>query len=162
VFEGRIVGIYTAPAKGALMQHHDEIEAVAGLGLAGDRYADAVGKYSGTRRPDHERAVTLIEREAVTAVQADSGTELGEDETRRNLVTEDVPLNHLVGRTFRVGSVTMRGVDLAEPCAYLESLTRRGVCDALVHRGGLRAEILIGGRIRVGDVVTDVGGGIGV
>ena len=77
-----------------------------------------------------------------------------EAETRRNLVTEGVALNHLVGREFRVGAVRMRGVRLAEPCVYLEQLTGHdGVRAAFVHRGGLRAEILDGGELRVGDAI---------
>ena len=79
-----------------------------------------------------------------------------EIETRRNLVTEGVPVNHLVGREFTVGGVRMRGYDLAEPCTYLEELTRTGVRKALIHRGGLRAEILDDGPIAVGDTVRVV------
>jgi MOSC domain-containing protein YiiM len=135
------------------MEARDEVEAVAGLGLAGDRYAGASGTYSGRRLTDPQRAVTLIEREAIAAVRAERHLPLDEHETRRNLVTVGVPLNHLVGRTFVVGPVRLRGVDLAEPCAYLEDVTRKGIRSALVHRAGLRAEILADGPIRVGDLV---------
>ena len=84
----------------------------------------------------------------------DGGVDVREDETRRNLVTEGVALNHLIGRTFRVGAVRMRGVRLAEPCVYLEQLTgHAGVRAALVHRGGLRAEVLDDGELRVGDAI---------
>ena len=88
-------------------------------------------------------------------MRADDGRiDVHEDQTRRNLVTEGVALNHLVGRTFRVGSVRMLGVRLAEPCVYLEQLTGLvGVRAALVHRGGLRAEILDDGELLVGDTV---------
>jgi MOSC domain-containing protein YiiM len=153
MFEGSVVGIYTAASAGAPMQAQDEVEAVAGVGLAGDRYADAAGTYSGRHHDDAHRAVTLIEEEAIRAARAEGGVELDAAETRRNLVTSGVPLNHLVDREFEVGSVWMRGVDLSEPCVYLERGTRPGVRAALVHRGGLRAEILTGGRIRVGDRV---------
>ena len=84
----------------------------------------------------------------------DGGVPVTEAETRRNLVTEGVALNHLVGRTFRVGGVRLRGVKLAEPCVYLEQVSgHAGVRAALVHRGGLRAEILDGGELRVGDAI---------
>jgi MOSC domain-containing protein YiiM len=103
------------------------------------------------------RDVTLIEREAVDAANAGlraDGIEIAEAETRRNLVTTGVPLNHLVGHTFRVGALLLRGVKLAEPCAYLEQLLGRpGVREALVHRGGLRCEVVEGGEVRVGDPV---------
>jgi MOSC domain-containing protein YiiM len=150
-----LVAIYVATAAGAPMEARDRIDALAGAGLRDDRYATATGTYSGKGRG--ARDVTLIEREAVDAVRAeDDGVDVGEDQTRRNLVTEGVALNHLVGREFRVGSVRMRGVRLAEPCVYLEQLTGLvGVRAALVHRGGLRAEILDDGELRVGDAITD-------
>jgi MOSC domain-containing protein YiiM len=149
----RLVAIFVAPSEGAPMEARAAIEAIAGVGLAGDRYAIGAGKYSGAGRG--ARDVTLIEREAVDAVRAeDGGVPVTEAETRRNLVTEGVALNHLVGRTFRVGGVLLRGVKLAEPCVYLEQVTgREGVRAAFVHRGGLRAEILDGGELRVGDAI---------
>ena len=153
MFEGSVVGIYIAAASGVPMQAHDEVEAVAGAGLVGDRYATAAGTYSGRRLDDAHRAVTLIESEAIRAARAEGRLELDAAETRRNLVTAGVPLNHLVDQEFEVGGVRLRGVDLSEPCAYLERATRPGVRAALIHRGGLRAEILAGGWIRVGDRV---------
>jgi len=157
MFEGTVLAIYTAAASGAPMRAHAEVDAVPGAGLAGDRYANAAGTFSGRRLEDARRAVTLIEEEAIRAARAEGGLELDAAETRRNLVTAGVPLNHLVDEEFEVGGVRMRGVDLSEPCAYLERETRPGVRAALLHRGGLRAEILTGGRIRVGDPVR--GGG---
>jgi MOSC domain-containing protein YiiM len=154
MFRGRVVGIYTAPVQGAPMQARDEVRAVAGVGLDGDRYASGDGKY--TRAADNgKRAVTLIEREAVDAARREYDIDLEEHEARRNVVTEGVPLNHLVGRTFRVGDVVLRGFKLAEPCAYLEGLTRDGIRRALVHRAGLRAEIVEGGTLHVGDTVAE-------
>jgi len=151
MFEGRLVAIYTTTAAGAPMESHDEVEAVAGVGLAGDRYANADGAHSA--KPGGGRQVTLVERETIAAVRAD-GVELADHETRRNLLTEGVPLNHLVGHTFRVGGVVLRGVRLAEPCSYLAGLTRPGVSRALVHRGGLRADIVDGGTLHVGDTIA--------
>ena len=151
--DARLVGIYVAPTGGAPMEARDHVDAIAGRGLRDDRYSTETGTYSNTGRD--ARDVTLIEREAIDAVRTEgAGVDVHEDETRRNLVTEGVALNHLVGRTFRVGAVRMRGVRLAEPCAYLEQLTGRvGVRAALVHRGGLRAEILDDGELRVGDPI---------
>jgi len=154
-FVGEIVGIFVAPSAGRPMEARTTATAEAQRGLTGDRYAERTGTYSqDTRVP---RDVTLIEREAVDAVNVElraHGVEIAEAETRRNLVTTGVPLNHLVGRTFRVGAVLLRGVKLAEPCAYLEQLLGRpGVREAFVHRGGLRCEVVAGGDIRVGDLV---------
>jgi MOSC domain-containing protein YiiM len=154
VSEGRVVAIFVAPVAGAPMERRDEVEALAGVGLAGDRYATTSGTYSGFRLNDEQRAVTLIEDEVITAVRAERGVELTGRETRRNLVTAGVSLNDLVDCEFRVGPVRLRGFDLAEPCAYLEQQTRPGVRTALIHRGGLRAEILDGGPIRVGDLLV--------
>ncbi len=149
----RLVAIFVAPTAGAPMQARSAVEAIAGAGLQGDRYSTAAGKYSGTGRG--ARDVTLIEREAIDAVRTeDGGVPVTEAETRRNLVTEGVALNHLVGREFRVGAVRLRGVKLAEPCVYLEQLTgHAGVRAAFVHRGGLRAEILDDGELRIGNAV---------
>ena len=151
-FAGRIVAIYVAPDEGKPMEERNEVQALAGTGLEGDRYAQVAGKFSGQAKY-RKLAVTLIEREAVEAAREEYGVELDESETRRNLVTEGVPVNHLVGREFTVGGVRMRGDELAEPCTYLESLTRDGVRQSLIHRGGLRAEILDDGAIHVGDAV---------
>jgi MOSC domain-containing protein YiiM len=156
VFEGAVAGIWVAPAEGAPMEAREQVCAIAGTGIDGDRYAIEAGKYSGTRLDDAQRAVTLIEREAIEGARAEYGVELGEHETRRNLVTTGVALNHLVGREFMVGAVRLKGVDLSEPCTYLEGLTRDGVRRSLVHRGGLRAEILTDGDIRVGDRIVPV------
>jgi MOSC domain-containing protein YiiM len=152
MFEGRLVAIYTTTEAGKPMQHLDEVRAIEGIGLEGDRYAGEAGEFSGNEGTG--RQITLIEREAVAAVNAEGKAEVTEDETRRNLVTEGVPLNHLVGRVFRVGDVVLHGRRLAEPCSYLASLTRPGVSRALVHRGGLRADIVEGGVLRVGDRIS--------
>jgi MOSC domain-containing protein YiiM len=157
--DGRLVAIYVAATAGAPMDACARIETISGVGLRGDRYATGTGTYSSTG--SGARDVTLIEREVVDALRAEGGgIAVREDETRRNLVTDGVALNHLVGRTFRVGSVRMRGLRLAEPCAYLEQLTgRAGMREALVHRGGLRAEVLDDGELRVGDAIDVVGAG---
>ena len=153
-FVGRLVAIYTTADAGAPMVARSEIAAGAGVGLAGDRYATRTGSFSG--RPGTGREVTLIAREAIAAVNAEGDVTIGEHETRRNLVTEGGPLADLVDRTFRVGDVVLHGRRLAEPCAYLERMTRAGVRDALSHRGGLRAEIVTSGILRVGDEIREV------
>jgi MOSC domain-containing protein YiiM len=130
-----------------------EVRAIPGKGLEGDRYFTQTGTYSKKPRPDRE--VTLIEIEAVEALKRDLGIELDAGASRRNIVTRGVPLNHLVGHEFRVGDVTVRGLRLCEPCAHLERLSHPGVREALIHRGGLRAQILTDGTIRVGDSIHE-------
>ena len=156
MFRGELVGIYVAANEGEPMESRAEAMLVEGVGIDGDRYAAAAGKFSGTRRGG--RQVTLIEREAVEAAAREHDLDLTHGDTRRNLITLGVPLNHLVGRDFRVGDVVLRGLRLAEPCAYLEGLLGRdGVRKALIHRGGLRADIVSGGTIRPGDSIEVLG-----
>ena len=153
---GRLVAIFVTPEAGAPMASRAEVVATAGAGLAGDRYDSASGTFSGQRRPDHERGVTLIAAEAIAAA-VDAGVPLEAAETRRNLVVEGIDpadLNALVGAELRVGEVVLRGTDLAHPCAHLEGLTRPGVRGALEGRAGLRCEIVAGGALRVGDPVV--------
>lgn len=123
-----------------------------GKGLEGDRYFLKTGTYS--NHPGLGRDVTLIEIEAIEAMKRDYDVEIAPGESRRNIVTRGVPLNHLVGREFKVGEVTLRGIRLCEPCSHLEGLSQKGVQRGLIHRGGLRAHILTGGIIRVGDSVS--------
>jgi len=130
-----------------------EVQAVAGEGLEGDRYFKKTGTYSNIAGGG--RQITLIELESVEALKRDFKIELETTQTRRNIVTRGVPLNHLVGQRFRLGGeVVLQGVRLCEPCNHLESLTLRGVREGLLHRGGLRADIINGGTIRVGDPIT--------
>jgi MOSC domain-containing protein YiiM len=149
---GRLVGIYTAETGGKPMDAHDEVRALAGVGLEGDRYATKTGEFS--EREGGGREVTLIAREAIAAANAD--VTIGENETRRNLVTEGVDLDALIGRRFTVGDVVMVGVRDCPPCAYLEKLTRAGVRAALTGGGGLRADIVSDGVIRLGDEISTV------
>jgi MOSC domain-containing protein YiiM len=151
MFQGKLFGIHLAARACVDMQSLAQVEAIAGRGLAGDRYCASEGTFSQPAGPDRE--VTLIEFEALAGLQRDYGIALAPPRTRRNLLTEGVPLNHLVGREFRVGDVLLRGLRLCEPCSHLEKLTLAGVLKGLVHRGGLRAQIVRGGLLRVGDAI---------
>jgi MOSC domain-containing protein YiiM len=150
MFHGKLLAIYIGPTKREPMQSVPNVAAIAGKGLAGDRY----GELAKTVKPEQE--VTLIESEAVAAAVAEEGLEFAAHLARRNLVTQDVPLNHLVGRRFKVGAVTLRGIMLCEPCSHLEKLTVNGIREALLHRGGLRAQIVEGGTISAGDAIEPV------
>ncbi len=136
------------------LQPVEQVAAVAGHGLEGDRKYRRAGLPPNKNGPDRE--VTLIEAEAIEAVSRDYGVAIEPIETRRNVVTRGIALNHLVGKRFRVGEVVLQGIRLCEPCDHLESLTRPGMRAALVHRGGLRAQILEGGEIRVGDAIQQI------
>lgn len=147
-----VAAIFLNVAKGEAMTPVAEARAVAGRGLEGNRYFRREPG-SGPSKLGPDREISLIEIEAIEALVHDLDVPFEPAESRRNVVTRGVALNHLVGREFRVGSVRLRGIRLCEPCAHLESLTRPGVREGLLHRGGLRAEILDDGMIRVGDRV---------
>jgi MOSC domain-containing protein YiiM len=129
-----------------------EVRAIAGAGLEGDRYCRERGTFS-KKMPSNQ--ITLIEAEALEAAERDYGIELTAEESRRNVLTCGVTLNHLVGREFQIGEVRLRGLKLCEPCTHLQQLTAKAVLKALRHRGGLRAEILGGGVIKVGEKIME-------
>jgi MOSC domain-containing protein YiiM len=149
---GRVEAIFIhRPDAGAPMLPVETARAVLGRGVEGDRYWQTDATPEKNRGPARE--LTLIEAEAIEALGRDEAIPFDPSESRRNVVTRGVALNHLVGRAFRVGEVRLRGIRLCEPCTHLEGLTRPGVRLGLLHRGGLRAQILDGGELRVGDPV---------
>jgi 8-oxo-dGTP pyrophosphatase MutT (NUDIX family) len=147
ILVGRVEHIHVAPAAGAPMQSLAEVDARAGVGLAGDRYADGAGYWQDSRV---SRDVTLVEAEVVESVRLAPG------EARRNVTTRGVALNDLVDRTFWIGDVLAKGASLCHPCRHLEELTGKRLLRPLVDRGGLRADLLSSGTIRVGDAVEPV------
>jgi MOSC domain-containing protein YiiM len=149
---GVVVAIHIGPKRLESMQSVGEVTAIAGAGLEGDRYAREQGSFS-KKLPNNQ--VTLIEQESLEAADRDYKLELSAAESRRNILTSGVALNHLVDREFHVGDVRLRGLKLCEPCGHLKKLTGKEVIQALQHRGGLRAEILEGGSIRVGDEIRE-------
>ena len=153
MFRGNVVSLHLARNAAMPMESTLEVKAIAGQGLEGDRYSLGLGEWSKTRGGGRE--ITLIEIEAIEALEREGSITIAPGAARRNVVTRGVPLNHLVGREFQVGGVRLRGMGLCEPCAYLESITHRGLIAALAHRGGLRAEIATSGTIRVEDAITE-------
>lgn len=151
MWQGSVEAIHIAREAARPLEAVPEVRAVPGRGLEGDRYFHRAGTYS--NHPGSGREVTLIEVEAIEAVARESGIVLAPGASRRNITTRGVPLNQLVGRRFRVGDVLLEGTRLCEPCTHLEGLTQNGILAALVHRGGLRTQILTGGTIRVGDPI---------
>jgi MOSC domain-containing protein YiiM len=139
---GSVAGLLIAPEAQAPLVAVESVVAIAGRGLEGDRYAAGRGTFSG---PGRGYQLTLVEAESLD--------ELGVswERGRRNIVTRGVALNALVGRRFRVGGAECIGRRLCEPCAHLERVSGPGLLRPLVHRGGLRADILAGGTIEVGD-----------
>jgi MOSC domain-containing protein YiiM len=146
--DGRVAGIAVAEAAGAPMRVLHSAAARAGQGLEGDRYARGEGEFSNAASRGHD--LTLIEGEQLDALTLPSGRSLPPEQARRNIVTRGIDLNALVGRRFRIGDVECFGQRLCEPCAHLERLTEPGVLRGLVHRAGLRADVLTDGVVEVG------------
>ena len=149
---GSLVAIQIGREAEGRLESVAEVRAIPGRGLEGDRYFRGEGSFS--KNPGGGRQVTLVASEMLELLQSEHGIALEAAETRRNLVTKGVLLNDLVGQVFQVGTVRMMGVRLAEPCNHLERLTRPGVMKGLVHRAGLRADILDEGVLRVGDAIV--------
>jgi MOSC domain-containing protein YiiM len=147
---GRVEAINITSEHGGLPAPVDRVRAVAGKGLEGNRYFFADGDAPpGT-------ALTLIAAEAVEAFVDETGIPLTPAETRRNVVVRGIDVNALVGKRFRIGDVECEGVELCEPCTHMQSLTRPGVLNGMVHRAGLNADVLGDGEIAVGDTVAEV------
>jgi MOSC domain-containing protein YiiM len=147
---GTVESIYIASTAQGPAQALAEVAAIPGAGLAGDRYELRLGTFF---KPEPDYELTLIEAEAIEALRRDYHVELATGEARRNIVTRNVPLNHLVGKEFAIGDVLIRGIRLCEPCDHLQKVTGKRVITGLLHRGGLRAQILTAGTIRVGDEI---------
>jgi MOSC domain-containing protein YiiM len=128
-------------------------EALANRGLKGDRYAQGAGTFSDPNGRGYD--LTLVEAEALEELAA-RGLELHPADARRNIVVRGISLDDLIGQHFCIGEVECFGQRRCEPCAHLEKLTKPGVLRGLVHRGGLRADVLSGGRIQIGDVVAAI------
>ena len=144
-----VTHIFVAPAKGAPMRAVESVEALRGEGLEGDRYAEA------RNRRGSEGHVTLIELENIEAFTDATHLGLTPGMPRRNIVTRGVRLNGLVGRRFAVGGAVFEGLELCEPCKLFARRTHREALAFFAGKGGLRARIVSGGLIRVGDAVAE-------
>jgi hypothetical protein len=147
---GAVEGIWIAPSAGEPARALARVHALAGRGLEGDRHVAGTGTFP-SGRPGS--ALTLVAAEVCESFTPP----LSPDQHRRNVVVRGLDLNRLVGHEFEIGSVRCRGMRLCEPCAVVQRYAGRPVLRALVHRGGLRADILGDGEFRVGDAVRAVG-----
>jgi MOSC domain-containing protein YiiM len=151
---GRVEAICIAPAASVPMQDVTSIDAVVGVGLVGDRYAEGIGFYSPRPTDPGAREVTLFEAEVLDLLRAEHGIEFAPSEHRRNVTVRGVKLGELLGERFGVGEVVLEGVKDCPPCEHLQQLVGKPVLQPLVNRGGLRARIIVGGTLRVGDSVS--------
>jgi MOSC domain-containing protein YiiM len=149
---GRVELIAVSAEAEGPMRVVDRAVARAGRGLEGDRYAAGAGTFSNAAARGHD--LTLIAAETLDALALPAGGQISYADARRNIVTRGIDLDALIGRRFRVGEVECLGQRRCEPCAHLERLTAPGALRALVHRGGLRADVLSDGVVEVGAAVT--------
>ena len=152
---GKIIDIFISEEANKLPVHVDVAETVTHRGLTGDRYYHKTGTYSDVEPKSPGRELTLIEIEVLDHLELDYGIKLSGAESRRNIVTQGILLNMLVGKRFRIGTVICEGIRLCHPCQLLEKLTGKKILRPLVDRGGLRADILTNGTIRVGDAIIE-------
>ena len=153
--EGRVKGIYIAPKMGANVSGHQKISVRAGKGIEGDRYFSNTGKNRSNYKGQPDWEITLIESEVIEAFNHDTGNKFHESDFRRNLVTEGIRLNDLVGKTFNINGVSFYGVQLCEPCASLQKRLAVKILPDLIGKGGLRAQIRGVGLLNVGDAISN-------
>ena len=140
---GVVEGIFVGPVAEGPLAAAEQVQVATGGGIDGDRKGD--------------RDITLFEAEAIEGLKADTGIVLKPSEIRRNVMTRGIALNDLLGHRIRVGEVEAVVTELCHPCSHLQKLTQPGVLRGLVNRGGLNADVLAGGAIRVGDRIEDLG-----
>jgi MOSC domain-containing protein YiiM len=152
VWAGAVEALHLCPRSFLPMKAVPVLHLLAGVGVEGDRYAAGRGFYSD--RPEAGRQITLFEGETLVAIARDHKITLTAADHRRNVTTCGVPLNHLVGQRFRVGSTLLEGTRLSTPCRHIEQLTGKEIFSQLLNRCGLHARILEGGPIRINDRIA--------
>mgnify|MGYP002404001939 CR=1 FL=1 len=153
---GEVIAIHIASAASEPMQELQSATAFANSGLDGDRYRNGVGFYSQVPTDPGARELTLIAEEALAEVTTETGIQIPLHEHRRNITTRGIDVDALLGKQFRIGNVICEGVRACPPCNHLDELTGKPLLKPLAHRGGLRARIVTGGEVRVGDRIEQI------
>lgn len=154
--QGKVLAIHIASDSATASISVENVRAVPGRGLEGDRYFYNKGFYS--KKPGPDREITLIEIESIEAFNQNFQMMVSPEDLRRNIVTQGISLNQLVGEEFVIGEVCLKGIRLCEPCMYLAHiLGNTKIMRGLKHQGGLRAQILSEGLIKVSDAVKPLG-----
>jgi MOSC domain-containing protein YiiM len=156
MWQGRILSLHSCAEKEQPLTSPEQLVCQAGIGIEGDRYTLEAGTYS--HLPEEGRQFTLFENETLEALARDWKIDLKPEQTRRNAITQGAPLNHLVGRQFKIGpDVVLEGMRLNVPCQYLEDLLEiKSLFKALINRSGLNCRILTDGIVRNGDLIKPV------
>lgn len=153
---GTVEGIYIAEQAGQPMRSVEAVSGEANRGLVGDRHFRVNGGRSGVGPRDDVDNLSLVEAEVLELLRDEYGIELAGAETRRNILVRGIRLNDLIGKQFRLGGMLCEGTEVCEPCSHMQKKVGKPVLKPLVHRGGLRARIVEGGTVRVGDSIAVV------
>lgn len=146
--------ILIASEAGKNLESIQKAELVPSHGIVGDRYYKKVGTFSEALSKSGDFEVTLIESEKIEEFNLHTGLGYTSKDFRRNLVTSGIDLAALVGSEFKVGEVTLKAVRLCEPCKYLSGLLGQVVMELMMGKCGIRAVIVKGGEINVGDTLS--------
>lgn len=150
---GTVKYLFISEKANGYMQPIKKANLVSGKGIEGDRYFNGSGTFSEKLKGNPAAEVTLIEKEEIDKFNLEHNQNHGYDDFRRNVVTEGIKLNDLVGKTFSIGEVTLKGIRLCEPCSHLADTVDQLVLPHLVGRGGLRAQIISTNTIEIGDTI---------
>ena len=150
---GTVEHIHIARVHGGPVESVPFIDLVKGIGILGDRNELKAGEWDDSHVGEE---LTLVEAESLERLAREHDIHLRPGDTRRNVTTRGISLNDLVGKRFRVGEVEAEGVELCEPCSDLQTMVGKPILRPLVHRAGIRAQLVNGGTIRVGDTVEAI------
>tara|TARA_B100000745_G_scaffold221727_1_gene147844 strand:- start:366 stop:836 length:471 start_codon:yes stop_codon:yes gene_type:complete len=150
---GIVVALFTVDRRAAPMKKVEQLYALAGRGIEGDRYFLGTGTYS--KSPEPGRQVTLIKSEVLESLKNELEINVKPEESRRNILTQGIEINDLIGTEFYVGTVRLRAHRITQPCLYLENLLDQpGLYKELWDNGGISCEILSDGVIKERDIIT--------
>jgi MOSC domain-containing protein YiiM len=155
-WQGVVRFLHKTPRAFLPMRSSPKVELIAGRGIEGDRYLIGHEKGFYSHKPEEGRQITLFEMETLEALRRDHGIEMLPEEHRRNVTVEGVPLNHLVGRRFRLGETIVEATRLSTPCRHIEEILEKAVFDPMINRSGLNCKIIAGGTLRVGDILRSL------
>jgi MOSC domain-containing protein YiiM len=150
---GVVIDILNAGQAGDVLVSHESAQLEAGKGLVGDRYYLSKGTFSEKLDGTPEVEVTLIEQEEIDEFNNNAGHSYTGKDFRRNIVTEGIRLNDLVGKSFNVGAAQLKGIRLCEPCAHLSGILGPEIMQHMLHKAGLRAQVIVSGQIKIADEV---------
>ncbi|PHS27445.1 MAG: sulfurase [Methylophaga sp.] len=151
---GKILKILLAENAGDVLVAYPSAKLEAGKGIVGDRYYSAQGTFSEKLKGSPASEVTLIDQQHIDTFNSTTGLNYSNADFRRNIVTDNIDLNALVDKEFRIGNTRLKGIILCEPCAYLAKILGQEVMIHMTHKAGLRAQIISSGTIYLADMIS--------